>query len=119
MHAGREALRRGVDGGINGELIAAGVHAELEVPGYSIDSVADGSHIEGHFAGELRDVADVVDAIIEAATEFRGNRLDGDLLIGDCAEDDEQAGGCLRGVGLVHRDFGNEVPFPFAASILR
>ena len=110
-----------MDRGVDGELVAAGVDAELEVRRQAVvcDGVTDGGHVEGHLARELRDVADVVDALVEAAAEFRGDGLDGNLLVGDGAEDDEQFGGRLRGVGLVHRDFRDEVPLPFGRSILR
>ena len=61
------------------------------------------------FLLELRHVADVIDALVEAAGEFGGDRLDGDLLVGDRRENHQQFGRRLRAVGLVHRHFGDEV----------
>src|ERR1700722_12494180 len=77
------------------------------------DSVADGGHVEYHLAGELRCIANVVDSLVEAAAEFRGDGLDGYSFVGNGAKDDEQFGGRLRGVGLVHRNFGDEASLPF------
>src|SRR5580693_7829370 len=77
------------------------------------DSVTDGGHVEGHLASELRYIANVVDSLVEAATEFRGDGLDGYSFVGNGAKDDEQFGGRLRRVRLVHRDFGDETSLPF------
>ncbi len=87
--------------------------AELEVRGQAVllDGEGDGGDVLAKLAGELGDVADVVDALVEAAGELGRDGLDGNLLVGDGGEDDEQLDGRLGRVGLVHRDLGDEVAF--------
>jgi hypothetical protein len=54
-------------------------------------------------------IADVIDALVEAAGELRRDRLDRDALIGDGGEDDEQLRRRLRAVGFIHGNLGDEV----------
>ena len=85
--------------------------AELEIRRQSVarDGECDHGEIVLEFLLELREVADVVHALVEAAGEFRRDGLCADFFIGDGGENDEQFGRSLRRVGLVHRDFGDEV----------
>ena len=103
----------GVNGGIDGKLVAAGVDAQLEIfrQAKLLDGVGDGRNVQRKLAFELRHVAHIVHALVEAAAELGRDGLDGDAFIGDGGQDDEQLGGTLRAVGLVHRDLGNEVAF--------
>src|ERR1700678_2101052 len=113
MYACIEFFERGVNGGIDGKLVAAGVHAELEICGQAEggDGISDGCNIERKLVLELRYVADIIDAFVEAAAEFRRYGLDGNAFGGDGSEDDEQLDGALSAVGFVHRDLGDEVAF--------
>ena len=72
--------------------------------------MADDRHVVGELLVELVRVADIVHALVEAAREFRRDGLDRDALVGDGREDDQQFGGSLGIVRLVHRNLGDEVP---------
>ena len=48
------------------------------------------------FLFKLGNVADVVNALVETACEFRGDCLCGNLLVGYCGEDEEEFDRCLR-----------------------
>src|SRR5215213_3977177 len=105
------ARERASYGLVYGELVAAGVDAQLEVRRQIIlrDGVRDDGDVLVELLLELRHVAYVVHALVEAARELRRDGLRGYPLVGDGREYDEQLGRRLRRVGLVHRDFGDEV----------
>ncbi len=115
MDASAGLTEGALDQGIDGEFIAAGMNAQLEVrwEAVSADGVGDDGEILGKFLLEACNIADVVHAFVETAAEFRRDGLDGDVLIGNGGEDDEQFGRRLRGIGFVHANFGDEVPLPF------
>src|SRR5204863_8198903 len=75
----------------------------------SPDGVRDDGDVLVELLLELRHVADVIDALVEAARELRRYRLGGNPLIRNRGEDDEEFGRRLRAVGLVHRDLRDEV----------
>ena len=112
MDARPKLARAAANGVIDRELVRAGVDAELQARGQAVLShrVADDRQVVGELLVELVRVADIVHALVEAAREFRCDGLDRDALVGDGREDDQQFGGSLRVVGLVHRDLGDEVP---------
>jgi hypothetical protein len=74
-----------------------------------LDGVIDGGDVQTEFAIELGDVAHVVDALVEAATEFGGDGLHGNAFVGDGGENDEQLDWALGAIGLVHGDFRDKV----------
>ena len=87
------------------------MHAQLEVGGQAVLPDGEGDHgqVVVELLLELGDVAHVIDALVEAAGELGGDGLDRNPLVGDGGQDDQQFGRCLRRVGLVHRNFGDEV----------
>ena len=97
------------------------MHAQLQVRRQAelLDREGDHREVVAELLLELREVADVIDALVEPAGELRGDRLHRHALVRERREDEQQLGRRLRGVGLVHRDFGDEVAAPFAAAILR
>jgi hypothetical protein len=110
-----ETLEVRMDRGIDGELVAARVHAELEVRGKAevSDGISNRRDIQREFLLELRNVANVIHALVEATTELGSNGLDGDSFIRDCRENDQQLHRRLCGIRLVHRDFRNEIALSF------
>ena len=66
--------------------------------------------VVGKLPFELRQVADVVDPVVEPAGKFRRDRLKGNPFLGKHREDHEQLRRCLWEVGLVHAHFGDERP---------
>ena len=92
------------------------MHAQLEVARKLVlpGGVSDHGQVVVEFLLELREVANVIHAFVEAAGELRRNGLDGDLLIGDGRQNDEQLGRSLRRVGLVHGNFRDEMVRAFA-----
>ena len=110
VHAGARGLQRVAHGGKDGELVAARVDAELEAPGQpeGFHGIPENGDVFGELALELRDVADIVDALVEPAAETRRDGLHGDPRVGDGGQDQQQLSGRLRPDGLVHRDFGDE-----------
>lgn len=74
--AGNEFL----DNRVDREFIRAGVDAKLEVFWESklLDCVSDNTEVFFEFFFKLSEVADVIDAFVEASGELRGNRLRGD-----------------------------------------
>src|SRR5947209_2105089 len=111
VDAGPGARERLADRRVDGELVAAGVDAQLEVVGEIITAhgVSDDGDVFIKLLLELRHVADVVNALVEAAGELRRDGLGRNLLIRNRGEDDEEFGWRLRAVGLVHRDLRDEV----------
>src|SRR5258708_24918147 len=98
MHSRAELLERSTYGRIDGEFIAAGVDAELERRGQAEvhNCIRDHSDIVFEFAMELWHVADVIDALVEAAGEFGRDSLDRNLLRGHGGENHQQLGWSLR-----------------------
>ena len=92
------------------------MHAQLEVARKLVLAGGEGDHrqVVVEFLLELRQVAHVIHALVEAAGELRRDGLDGNLLIGDGRQNDEQLGRSLRRVGLVHGDFRHEMVRAFA-----
>ena len=80
-----------------------------------LDGVGDGGDVERELAVELRHVAHVIHALVEAAAELGRDGLDGNAFVGDGGQNDEQLGGTLRAVGLVHGNFGDEVALALCA----
>jgi len=60
---------------------------------------------------KLRDVADVINALVETTCEFRRDGLDWNLFVSQSREDDEQFQRRLRAVRFVHRNFRDETAF--------
>src|ERR1017187_8764590 len=85
--------------------------AQLEVGRQSV--LADGEGNDGEVFAELllelRHVADIIDTLVEAPGELWGDGLDGNLLVGNGGQNDQQFRRGLRRVGLVHRDLGDEL----------
>ena len=69
-----------------------------------------------NLALELGHVAHVIDALVEAAAEFGRDGLDGNAFVGDGGKNDEQLDRALRAIGLVHRNFRDEVAGALGAS---
>ena len=74
-----------------------------------LDRVSDHGEVVVEFALELREVADIIHAFVEAAREFRGDGLDTHVFVGKRGEDNEEFRWRLRGIGFVHRNLGDEV----------
>src|SRR5262249_40389791 len=93
-----------------GELVAAGVDAEFQRGRQTVALHGEGNHGEvfGELFFKLLDIADVIDAFIETAGEFRRDGLDGNTGVGNGGENQEQLGGSLRRIGFVHGNFGHE-----------
>ena len=104
------ALERAADDGVEAELVAAAVDAEFQVPGQAVGlhRVGDDGEVVVELALELREVADVVHAFVETSGELRRDGLRINPCVGEEGENDEQLRRRLRGVGLVHGDFGDE-----------
>src|ERR1035441_7336720 len=87
------------------------MYAQLEVGRQSV--LADGEGNDGEVFAELllelRHVADIIDTLVEAPGELGGDGLDGNLLVGNGGQDDEQFRRGLRRIGLVHGDLGDEL----------
>ena len=98
------------DGRVEGELVAAAVHGELQVGREAVllHRVGDDAEVVVELAFELGEVADVIDAFVETAGELRSDGLDRHAFVGDGREDHEQFRRGLRAVGLVHRDLRDE-----------
>ena len=113
VYAGIEAFHCGVDCGVDGEFVAAGVNAEFEIAGQTevIDRIGDGGNIKSEFVLELFEISLIVDALIKTATEFGRNGLDWDAFVGNGGKNDEKFEGSLCAVRLVHRYLGDEVSF--------
>jgi hypothetical protein len=90
MHPRAGFCQGSPDGRIDGKLVAAGMHAELEVSRESVALHRKGDHAQAvlEFFAELLGVADIIDAFVKPTGEFRSDGLDWDLLIGDQGEDD-------------------------------
>ena len=110
VDAGAMLGKRATDGRVDGELVAAAVHGELQVGREAIllHRMGDDAEVVIELAFELGEVADVIDALVETAGELRRDGLDRHAFVGDGREDDEQLRRGLRAVGLVHRDLGDE-----------
>ena len=105
--AGEGAL----DGRVDGELVRAGVDGEFQSSWEAVgfNRVGDDGEVVVEFFFELGDIADVIDAFVEAASEFRGDGLDRDALIRNGGEDDEKLWWGLRAVSFIHGNFGYEI----------
>src|SRR5687768_17666366 len=82
MHTRVESLECLVNRRINGKLVAAGVDAQLQARRQPIFSnrLRDRFNIVGELLGKLRDIADIIDPLVEAACELGSNRLNGNPL---------------------------------------
>ena len=111
VQARAELGERAADGRVDGELVAAGVDAQLERGRQAVflDGEGDDGEVVVEFFLELLHVADVVHTFVETTSELGRNGLDGNLFIGNRGEDDEQLRRRLRTVGFVHGHFGDEV----------
>ena len=65
-------------------------------------------------ARELLHVTHVIDSFVEASGEFRSNRLNRDLLLGNGGQNHQEISRSLRRIRLVHGNFRNEIAFAFA-----
>ena len=85
--------------------------AELEIRGQAVlpHGVGDDGEVVVKLLLELREVADVVNALVEAAGELRRDRLQTDAFVRERREDHQQLRRRLRRVGFIHRDFGDQV----------
>lgn len=77
------------DRGVNGKLIGTGMDRKFQ--GFrktvSGDRMGDDREVVVEFLFELNDIADIIDSLVEASGEFRGDGLDGNSLVGDGGED--------------------------------
>ena len=96
---------------IEGELVGPRMHRELEAgrKPEMARGVGGDAHIRLEFRAEGVHVAHVIHAFVEAAREFRRDRVDGHALVGEGLEDEEELCRRLRRFGLVHRHFHDEV----------
>ena len=92
------------------KLVAAGMHAQLQIVGQpvALHGVGDHGQVAREFLFELLDVAHVIHAFVEAAGEFGRDGLDGNSFIGDGRQNQQQLGRRLRRIGFVHGNFGDE-----------
>ena len=111
VESGAGACDGAADGGVDGEFIRAGVDAEFQGGGQMVglDGVGDDGEVVVEFFFKLRHIADVIDAFVEAASEFRCDGLHGHAGIAEGGEDDQQFGGRLGAIGFIHGDFGDKV----------
>ena len=100
-----------LDGPVDGELVRAGVDAQLECLGKSVDlhGVRDDRKVVVELLLELGEIPNIVDTLVEASGELGSDGLDGEALVGNGGEDDEHLGRRLGIVGFVHGDFSDEV----------
>ncbi len=101
------------DRGIDGKFVAAGMDAQFQGIRQAVggDGMGNDTEVFIELLPKLCDISHVIDAFVETTGEFRRDSLHGDPLVRDCSEDDEELRRCLRGIRLVHRDFGDEGGF--------
>ena len=93
MDAGVKFLHGRVNSRVDGKFVAAGVHTlSLRFAGNEelTHGPGNSSGVEVEFASEGGDIADVVNAFVEAATEFWRNGLDRNGFVRNGGEDDEK-----------------------------
>lgn len=111
VDAGVEFLQGAAHGLVEGKFIAAGMDAQFEARGQAVflDGKGDDGEVFVKFFFELFQVANVIDAFVEAAGEFGRDGLEWNFLRGQSSEDDEQFGRRLRAVGFIHGNFSDEI----------
>src|ERR1700738_4604546 len=97
-----------LDNGIDGKLVAPGMHAELKAPREPefLDREGNDAQVLVEFFFKLREVAHVIDPFVEPPGELRSDGWNRYPLLADHRQDQEQFHGILRQIGLVDRDFG-------------
>ena len=111
VESGTGAGDGALDGGVDRELVGAGMHGEFQGFREAIcgDCVGDDGEVVVEFLFELGGIADVIDALVETSGELRCDGLDRDALVGDGGEDHQQFRRGLRAVGFVHGNLGHEI----------
>ena len=96
---------------VEAELVASGVHRELEVlrQAEGLGAPPGDADMRLELLEEGSDIADIVDALVEAARKLGRYGLDGNARIGQGGENDDEFGGALGDGGFVHRHLGDEV----------
>lgn len=116
MKSGTVLFDEAIDDRIDRKLVAPGVDAEFERVGQPefTNGKRDDAQVFIKFLLELRKVADVINALVEASGELRRDRLRRDTFSRDHCEDEQQLGWRLRRVGFVHRHFGDKSARPLS-----
>ena len=118
METGAGPGQRLPDDRVQAKLITAAMNAELQVRRQTVafNRVSDHSEIILEFLFELGQVTDVIHSLVEPASKLRRDRLHPNVLVRECCQDDKQLRRCLRLVGFIHRNLGDETVFPFIGS---
>ena len=109
------------DGAVEGELVAAGVQAELQRGGQSVllHRERNDGEVLVELPLELGDIAHIINALVEAARELGCDGLQGNPLVGERGEDDEQFGGVWGlSVSSIETSVMN-LPSPLASAMWR
>src|ERR1019366_4389788 len=106
-----EPLDRAPDGSVYRELVAARMHAQLEVGRQAILADGGGNHgqVLAELLLELHHIAHVIDALVEAPGELGSDGLYRNPLVGEGGQDHQQFRRRLRRIGFVQRDLGDEL----------
>ena len=108
----RAGAAKGVaDDRVDGKLVAAAVHTELQVIRQAVlgNRMGDHSEVVVEFLLELLQVAHVIHALVETPGELRRDGLQRHAFICQRRENDQKLRRRLRHVGFVHGHLGNEV----------
>ena len=102
-----------VDDRIDGELVAARMDAQLQIRRKSelLDGELDNGDVFIEFAFEDFQIADVIDAFVKTACEFRRDCLGWNPFVREGGENEQHVARRLRDIRLVHGDFRNEIAF--------
>ena len=111
MQARAAALQSAADGRVDRELVRSGMHAQFQCgwKAVAFDGMRDHREVVVEFFFKLCNITHVIDALVESSGEFRSDGLDRHVLVAESREDDQQLGGCLRRIGFIHRNLGNEI----------
>ena len=109
-----------LDGPVDGELVRAGVDAQLECLGKSVGlhGVRDDRKVVVELLLELGEIPNIVDTLVEAAGKFWGDGLDGEALVGMAARM-TSIWAVLGDRLFVHGDFSDEVFVVFLSAMWR
>jgi len=106
------------DWGVNGKLVAAGMHREFQIGRQAelLDGKGDYRQIFIKFLLKLLQISDVIYPFVESAGKFGGDGLRGDALAGDGRQNQQQFYRRLRLVGFIHRHLGDKLSFAFSGN---
>src|SRR5262249_31792950 len=111
MDPGAGFCKRAADGTVDGELVAAGMHAHLQIrwKPVDLDRVCNHREVALELNRELPHIPGVIDTLVESPRELWCDRLNGNLFIRDGCKYHQQFHRSLRVISLIHRNLGDEV----------